>query len=70
MDELKFPDFFIKICSSFLGEKTSLMVSIFMFTQTDVGKKLLKEVNDAFESPEGKKLLEQIEKILKIEPNA
>jgi hypothetical protein len=64
MNELAIPDFFIGIFKKIFGEKANLMMCLLMFTQTDGGKKLIDQLSLSLDTPEGKKLLEEIQAVI------
>ena len=65
MDELAIPDFFISLFKKIFGERANLVMCLFMFTQTDAGKGLLNEFSSALDTPEGQKLLEEMNALIK-----
>lgn len=65
MSELAIPDFFISLFKKIFGDTWNAWMCLAMFTSTDAGKKLLDELNAALDTPEGQKLLEQIQGVIK-----
>lgn len=70
MEEKGIPNFFITLFTKIFGEKANLVMSIFMFSQSPPGKKLMIDIKEAFDTPEGKELLKELIAMCKEEPNA
>jgi hypothetical protein len=70
MMEKSIPTFFIDLFSKIFGEKANLVMSIFMFSQSASGKKLISDIGEAFKTPEGKELLKEVADLMKEKSNA
>jgi hypothetical protein len=64
MTELAIPDFFISVFKKIFGEKANLMMCLLMFTKTEGGKKLMDQFSSSLDTPEGQKLLEEIQGVI------
>ena len=55
MMEKSIPTFFIDLFSKIFGEKANLVMSIFMFSQSASGKKLISDIGEAFRDSRGER---------------
>jgi len=65
MNEKKIPIFFIDLFTKIFGEKANLMMSLIMFARSESGKRLMEDIRESFEQPEGKELLRELSNLLK-----
>jgi hypothetical protein len=67
MQEKAIPTIFIELFTKLFGSKANLAMSLYMFSRSEPGKRLFAEIGIAFETAEGRQLLDEIIGVIKSE---